>query len=341
MGQDDAESGGMTGEGQPAGPTVPGRREPVPGEPVPGEPVPAVRVQGPAGAAVRVRLDLAYDGTDFAGWARQPGLRTVQGVLEDALTTVLRLPAPARLTVAGRTDAGVHARGQIAHLDVPRDAWAALPGRSDRTPGESLVTRLAGVLGRGAVPRGSGDVVVHRAAEAPPGFDARFAALWRRYSYRIADDVAARDPLRRRDVVWHGRRLDVSAMGVAARLLLGEHDFAAYCKPREGATTIRTLLDLDWRRVPAGEPDAGLVVATVRADAFCHSMVRALVGASLAVGEGRRPSAWPAEVLASGGRQPSVTVAPAHGLTLEEVAYPTGDGLAERAARARAVRTLP
>nr|WP_098485504.1 tRNA pseudouridine synthase A [Georgenia soli] len=289
---------------------------------------------------MRVRLDLAYDGTEFAGWARQPGLRTVQGALEDALTTVLRLHRPARLTVAGRTDAGVHARGQVAHVDVPREAWEALPGRSDRTPAEALVSRLAGVLGRGGVPRGSSDVVVRRAGEAPPGFDARFSAVWRRYVYRVADATALRDPLRRRDVLWHGRELDVAAMDVAARLLLGEHDFAAYCKPREGATTIRTLLELEWRQVPAGEPDAGLVVATVRADAFCHSMVRALVGASLAVGEGRRPSSWPAEVLAAGVREPSVTVAPAHGLTLEEVAYPDDARLAERAAQARAVRTL-
>ncbi|WP_448073378.1 tRNA pseudouridine(38-40) synthase TruA [Georgenia yuyongxinii] len=290
---------------------------------------------------LRVRLDLSYDGAAFAGWAAQPGLRTVQGQLEDALATVLRLPEPARLTVAGRTDAGVHARGQVAHVDVPRPAWQALPGRSDRTPGEALVVRLAGVLGRGGVPRGASDVVVHRATEAPAGFDARFAAVWRRYAYRIADDVTHRDPLRRHDVVWHGRELDVAAMEAAAQRLLGEHDFAAYCKPREGATTIRTLLDLRWRRVPSGEPDAGLVVASVRADAFCHSMVRALVGACLAVGEGRRPVGWPAQVLAAAARDAAVTVAPAHGLTLEEVAYPADHELAARTVQARARRVLP
>ena len=290
---------------------------------------------------MRVRLDLAYDGSAFAGWAAQPGLRTVEGVLGAALTTVLRLPVPARLTVAGRTDAGVHARGQVAHVDVPAEAWAAVPGRSDRTPAQALVVRLAGVLGRGGSPRGASDVVVHRVAEAPAGFDARFAAVWRRYAYRIADDVRRRDPLRRHDVVWHGRALDVAAMDAAAQRLLGEHDFAAYCKPREGATTIRTLLDLRWRRVPDGEPDAGLVVAAVRADAFCHSMVRALVGACLAVGEGRRPVEWPAQVLAAGARDPAVTVAPAHGLTLEEVAYPADHELAARAVQARARRVLP
>lgn len=290
----------------------------------------------PADETVRLRLDLRYDGTDFAGWATQPGLRTVQGTLEDALTTVLRLPAPARLTVAGRTDAGVHARGQVAHLDVPAVAWHAVPGRSDRTPEEALASRLAGVLGRDARPRGAGDVVVHGVRVAPPGFDARFSAVWRRYAYRVADTPAARDPLRRRDVLWHGRPLDVGAMDVAAQWLRGEHDFAAYCKPREGATTIRTLEELRWER----QAD-GLVVATVRADAFCHSMVRALVGASLAVGEGRRPVDWPAAVLAASRRDPGVTVVAAHGLTLEEVGYPADAELATRAQQARNVRTLP
>ncbi len=295
----------------------------------------------PDGGLVRVRLDLRYDGSAFAGWARQPGQRTVQETLENALTTVLRLATPARLTVAGRTDAGVHARGQVAHLDVPRAAWAAVPGRSDRPPEEALVSRLAGVLGRAGRPRGAGDVVVRRAAVAPPGFDARFSAVWRRYKYRVADTVAARDPLRRHDVLWHGRALDVSAMDVAAQWLLGEHDFAAYCKPREGATTIRTLQQLRWERAPAGAADEGLVVATVRADAFCHSMVRALVGASLAVGEGRRPVDWPATVLAARRRDPGIAVVAPHGLTLEEVGYPPEGELAARAARARNVRTLP
>src|SRR5699024_6128609 len=140
----------------------------------------------------------------------------------------------------GRTDAGVHARGQVAHVDVPRSSWLALPGRGEHQPEQALVSRLSGVLGRGGRPRGSSDVVVVRARVAPPGFDARFSALWRRYAYRIADDVARRDPLRRADVLWHRHTLDVGAMDLAAQLLCGEHDFAAFCKPREGATTIRT-----------------------------------------------------------------------------------------------------
>jgi tRNA pseudouridine38-40 synthase len=277
---------------------------------------------------VRIRLDLAYDGSGFAGWASQPGLRTVQGDLQAALAVVLRLPDQPRLVVAGRTDAGVHARGQVAHVDLPVEAWSAVPGRSAREPGRALVDRLSAVLGA--------DVVVHRAAPAPAEFDARFAALWRRYAYRIADDVTQRDPLHRTDILWHRRALDVAAMAAAADRLLGEHDFAAFCRPRDGATTIRELQSFSWGRTPAGT-----TVAAVRADAFCHSMVRALVGACLAVGEGRRPVEWPAQVLAGGRRDPAVAVAPACGLTLEEVAYPADHELAARVAAARRVRTLP
>ncbi|GAA2719784.1 tRNA pseudouridine(38-40) synthase TruA [Cellulomonas aerilata] len=280
----------------------------------------------------RIRLDLAYDGTDFAGWARQPGLRTVQGTLEDALARVLRLDPAPRVTVAGRTDAGVHARGQVAHVDLPEDAWAAVPGRSTRPPEDALLARLTGVLPR--------DVVVHRTRVAAPGFDARFSALRRRYAYRVADRPDLRDPLRRHHVLWHARALDAAAMHAAAVDLVGHHDFAAYCKPREGATTIRTLEVFDWER-PTGGPDAGLVVATVQADAFCHSMVRALVGASIAVGEGRRPVDWPAGLLAGRRRDPGGAVVPPHGLTLEEVAYPDDAELEARARQTRAVRVAP
>lgn len=294
----------------------------------------ASAVEDPHAAYVRVRVDLAYDGTGFAGWARQPGLRTVQGVVEDALTVVLRTehrgePSP-RVTVAGRTDAGVHARGQVMHVDVTRATWAAVPGRSDRSPAQSLAIRLTGLL--------PPDVVVRSVSEAPEGFDARFSALARRYVYRICDDPELRDPLRRHHVLWNRRPLDVAAMDEGAALVLGRHDFAAYCKPRPGATTIRTLDELSWTRPDQG-PDAGLVVATVRADAFCHSMVRALVGASVAVGEHRRPVTWPAELLVGGRRDPSGRVIAAHGLTLEEVVYPSAAEMALQAARTRAKRS--
>ena len=263
-------------------------------------------------AAVRIRLDLGYDGTGFSGWARQPGRRTVQETLEDALARVLSLPQPASLTVAGRTDAGVHARGQVAHADIPADRWAAA--------GPAAVRRLARLL--------PPDVRVHRAAPALPGFDARFAALWRRYAYRVCDDPALADPLARHRTLWHRSLLDLEVMNGAARAFLGEHDFAAFCRRREGASTVRTLLRLDWARTgPA------VAEATVVADAFCHNMVRALVGAMLKVGEGSRPPGWPAEVLAARARDPAVPVLPPHGLCLEEVGYPADAGLATRGAR--------
>jgi tRNA pseudouridine38-40 synthase len=277
---------------------------------------------------MRIRLDCAYDGTDFSGWAAQPGLRTVEGELSAALNTLLRSPEPVRLTVAGRTDAGVHARGQVVHLDVDGAAWAALPGRSTRPPHEAALTRL-----RGIVPA---DLVVHAVTPAPDGFDARFSALRRRYLYRLCDDPAALDPLRRRDTVVHKRRLDVEAMDVAARKLLGLNDFGAFCKRREGATTVRTLVEHSWRRGPDG-----VLEATVIGDAFCHSMVRSLVGAVVPVGEGRRPVEWPEQVMRTGVRDPRVVVMPPHGLSLEEVTYPPDVELAARAEQARAVRILP
>ena len=262
---------------------------------------------------MRLRIDLSYDGTDFRGWAAQPGLRTVQGTLEVALATVLRLPEVS-VVCAGRTDTGVHARGQVAHVDLPDEAYD-----------EGLERRLNGIL--------PPDLRVRAVSQAPEGFDARFSAVWRRYGYRVADAPALVDPLTRNHVLARPRPLDVGAMAEASRPLLGLHDFAAFCKRREGATTIRTLLDLTWAR-----DAAGLAVATVRADAFCHHMVRSLVGCLLAVGEGRRPVGWPAEVLTAAVRDSAVAVVPAHGLTLEEVGYPDHDELAAQAGRARSRR---
>ncbi|MER5862577.1 tRNA pseudouridine(38-40) synthase TruA [Kitasatospora sp. NPDC002040] len=283
---------------------------------------------GPAEGRVRIRLDLAYQGAEFSGWARQRGRRTVQEELESALQVVTRNPEPFALTVAGRTDAGVHARGQVAHVDLPVELWAE--------HGEKLLRRLAGRL--------PADVRVYRLTEAPAGFDARFAAIWRRYAYRVADHQGGVDPLLRGHVLWHDRPLDVEKMNEAARLLLGEHDFAAYCKKREGATTIRTLLELHWDRVPAdpyAAQEGTLAVATVRADAFCHNMVRALVGAMLLVGDGHRPVEFPGQVLAGRVRNSAVNVVRPYGLTLEEVGYPADDQLAERNRLARRMRTLP
>ncbi len=276
---------------------------------------------------VRLRLDLAYDGTDFSGWAAQPGLRTVEATLSAALTTVLRAGAPVRLVVAGRTDAGVHARGQVAHADVDPEALATLAGRSDRTPADALRTRLTGLVGA--------DLAVRAVSLAPQGFDARFSATSRCYLYRLADDLATPDPLRRRDTANVKGRLDEHRLAEAAYRLVGLRDFAAFCRRREGATTIRTLLRYTWER-----QDDGVLAATVVADAFCHSMVRSLVGAVLPVGQGRQDVGWAAEVLAAGRRDAAVRVMPPHGLSLEAVEYPPDDELADRAAQSRSVRTL-
>ncbi|MEU0931358.1 tRNA pseudouridine(38-40) synthase TruA [Streptomyces malaysiensis] len=269
---------------------------------------------------VRVRLDLAYDGQEFSGWAEQRERRTVQGELEGALRTVTRSSETFELTVAGRTDAGVHARGQVAHVDLPEELWAEHR--------DKLLRRLAGRLPH--------DVRVWKVAEAPPGFNARFSAIWRRYAYRVTDHPGGVDPLLRGHVLWHDWPLDVAAMNAASERLLGEHDFAAYCKKRDGATTIRTLQRLEWARGADG-----VITATVRADAFCHNMVRSLVGALLFVGDGHRPPDWPAKVLAAGVRDSAVHVVRPHGLTLEEVGYPADGQLAARNRESRNKRSLP
>lgn len=258
---------------------------------------------------MRLRLDLSYDGTGFRGWATQPGLRTVQGEIEAALATILRRDVGPQLTVAGRTDAGVHARGQVAHVDL------------DAVDPATLERRLRRIL--------PPDIALRGLDVAPEGFDARFAALERRYVYRICDAPAGPDPLARTAVVAHPRPLDTTAMDAAAAHLVGEHDFASFCRRREGATTIRTLLELSTVRT------AGLLETTVRADAFCHSMVRALMGALVAVGEGRFAPEWAAQVLAGRARDARVKVMPAHGLVLEEVVYPPDGALAARALEAR------
>lgn len=238
----------------------------------------------------------------------------MQGLLEDALQTVLRSPDRVPVTCAGRTDTGVHARGQVTHFDSEA---AVEPHR--------LFRALNGVL--------SADIAVTAVTAAPEGFDARFGAIARRYVYRLCDDASAWDPLTRGHVLRVARPLDVERMNVAAAQLLGEHDFAAFCKKREGASTVRALLDFSWRRT-----GPGLLEGTVIADAFCHSMVRALVGSMIPVGDGRREIDWPGAVLKTRTRDSAVAVVPAHGLTLEEVRYPADNELAARALQARQVR---
>lgn len=244
----------------------------------------------------------------------QPGLRTVCGVLVDALSRVLR--EPVALTVAGRTDSGVHATGQVAHADLP-----AAPDAP------RLVRRLARLL--------PPDVRVRAITPVPAAFDARFAALRRHYRYRVATAPHGADPLRARDTLAWPHPLDLDAVHAASAGLLGEHDFAAFCRRREGATTVRALQQLDW----AAAPD-GVVTVAVAADAFCHSMVRSLVGALLDVGRGRRGVDWPADLLTRRERASEVPVAPAHGLTLVAVDYPADADLEARAAQTRRVRQV-
>ena len=288
------------------------------------------------GGFVRLRLDIAYDGTDFAGWALQAGQRTVTGVLDDALSTVFRVPV--QLRAAGRTDAGVHATGQVAHVDVPTDALSNAYPRIRRKGGPGsdvaaeaapeflpLVRRLARFL--------PSEVRVLDINRAAAGFDARFSALRRHYVYRLSTAPFGVEPQEARYVAAWPRPLDVDAMSVASRDLVGLHDFAAFCRQREGATTIRDLQRLDW----SGDGDR--VTAYVTADAFCWSMVRSLVGALLAVGEHRREPGWCATLLTSTQRSSAFAAAPPHGLTLVGVDYPPDDQLAVRTKVTRDLRS--
>lgn len=273
-----------------------------------------VSASAEAHETTRLRLDIAYDGTDFSGWARQPGRRTVCGEIEEKLSAIVRTPV--LLTVAGRTDAGVHASGQVAHVDVPS---AVLPDDPSR-----WVRRLARFLPR--------DVRVTGISVAPEHFDARFSAIRRHYEYRLTTAVYGAEPLRARDTVAWPKAVDLDAMQRASQSLLGLHDFAAFCKRREGATTVRELQRYDWTR------EGDILTAYVSADAFCWSMVRSLVGAALAVGEGRRSVEWMTALLDERERAASVAVAPAHGLSLVRVDYPADEELAARNAATREMR---
>ncbi|MFY2858347.1 tRNA pseudouridine(38-40) synthase TruA [Mycobacterium sp. THU-M104] len=275
---------------------------------------------------VRLRLDIAYDGTEFAGWAAQVGQRTVAGVLDEALTTVFRTPV--RLRGAGRTDAGVHASGQVAHADLPAATLPNAESRSRRA-GEPEFLPLLRRLGR-FLPA---DVRVLEISRAPSGFDARFSALRRHYRYRLSTAPYGVQPQQARYVTAWPRLLDLEAMTTASRDLLGLHDFAAFCRHRANATTIRDLQRFEWSR------EGDVITADVTADAFCWSMVRSLVGALLAVGEHRRPACWCRELLAATVRSSDFAAAPARGLTLIGVDYPPEGQLAERNSVTRDMRT--
>jgi len=264
---------------------------------------------------VRIRIDLSYDGTSFHGWAVQPGLRTVQGEVQRALAMVLRREA--WVTCAGRTDTGVHARGQVIHVELTEDEFVAGAGRAAGAPSEGWVRKLNGIL--------DPDVRVHVVRVVPEAFDARFSALWRRYAYRVADRPTAYDPLTRNHVLHWPRPLDLGVMNTAAADLLGLNDYTSFCKHREGATSIRRIERLDWSR-----DEHGIATMTVLADAFCHSMVRSLVGCLVAIGEGRKDVGWAAAMLARAERSSDIHIASPRGLTLEEVGYPPDAELAAR-----------
>lgn len=293
---------------------------------------------------LRLRIDLAYDGTQFKGWAAQPGLRTVQGEVEAALALVARQNLS--VTVAGRTDAGVHARHQVIHVDFPAEVWSQLLRSADDASGlsvdeqraQSVVRRFNSLLARAygqwcanravVALKGISDIIVYSCQVVGNDFDARFAALSRRYTYRVAP-IGSLVPSRRFDVAVVAEALNVQAMQEAAGKLLGEHDFLSFCKPREGATTIRTLMALDI------EEHGGEVAFHVQADAFCHSMVRSLVGALLEVGTGKKDIAWPAQLLQNPSRDMAAPLAPPQGLSLENIEYPAPDQWAARVAQSR------
>lgn len=253
----------------------------------------------------RLRIDLAYDGSNFAGWAKQPDRRTVQECIEEALAKISRI-SPETI-VAGRTDAGVHATGQVIHVDIPESVLL-----------DDLVYKLNRILDE--------DVRIHNISIAPEAFHARFSALRRYYRYKILDENKVLDPLSRIDVATWYRPLDVNVMNKTSALLLGEYDFAAFCKFRDGATTIRTLEKYEWKRNAQGILEADIV-----ADAFCYSMVRNLVGAVVCVADGRFDPEWIVGVLNNKERVSDSLVFPARGLTLYQVDYPSDGELLERA----------
>ncbi len=311
---------------------------------------------------VRLRLDLAYDGGAFYGWARQPTLRTVQGELEQALHTILRVSAddpdePLRLTVAGRTDTGVHALHQVCHLDVGEATLQRCVGHMGVPAPEALFRRLSRMV--------PDDIAIHALSVAPEGFDARFSALERTYVYRICDDARPVDPRMRGFVLALDDRLDLDAMNAAAAMTIGLHDFGSFATPNPGGTTIREVKQAHWSRIPVSPlvpggagcdraasgagtaggytvpaAESGLVCFTIVADAFARNMVRSLVNACVKVGQGRKDLNWFAEKMATPLREGSTGPIAPQGLTLEHVAYPPDDHLAARAEAIRAKRTL-
>lgn len=276
------------------------------------------------GGFTRLRIDFGYDGTDFFGWSKQPELRTIQGAFLEALTQIFgESEIDFSLRVAGRTDAGVHALHQVAHFDLTQVQLARL--------GRETISDIAYKLNR-LLPN---DIRVTAVGVAPAGFDARFGAINRRYRYRLADNLAFKNPLETRFTLDVAGALDTDAMTEAGAQLLGLHDFASFCKPREGSTTIRELQEITVSR---GQGE--VVEIEIQADAFCHNMVRSIVGALIAVGQGRATPAKVKQLLEQTNREGSYKVVSPHGLSLMKIGYPADDQLAAQAEKAQNLRTL-
>lgn len=281
------------------------------------------------GGMTRLRIDLAYDGKGFAGWAKQPGLRTVQGELERAIALIIRKePGQVSATVAGRTDSGVHARAQVCHIDVGDDDLTRLRGRADIDG--AIARKLNGVLKR----FDARDVVVHSVTRVSQYFDARFSALSRRYEYRVRPVDVRQNPLDRHFTVDLNYSINLDLLQAASDTFLGLKDFTSYCKAREGATAVRTLLDFTWT-----VHENGVLSAKISADAFCHSMVRSLVGAALAVASGSLTIEELNRITLDRKRTSEIYVMPPEGLSLESVEYPGDREFAERAQQTRSRRS--
>ncbi len=263
----------------------------------------------------RLRIDLAYDGTNYAGWAKQPDQRTLQGSVEEVLEKLVRIPV--NTVVAGRTDAGVHASGQVLHVDIP-----AILEASRYRPDEDIWDfdhfkfRLNQMLME--------DIRILKVASAPANFDARFTATSRHYRYKLLDGNRDLAPLRRFDTATWFRPLEIDLMNEASAALLGKRDFFTFCRFREGGSTVRTLQEFRWSR-----DSDGFVICDIAADGFGWNMVRNLVGAAVCVGEGRFEVSWMSEILSRATRISDSYVFPARGLTLALVDYPDDGTLAD------------
>ncbi|MEI6120823.1 MAG: tRNA pseudouridine(38-40) synthase TruA [Actinomycetes bacterium] len=256
-----------------------------------------IPVLNPEGGFRRLQINFSYDGTDFQGWAKQPNYRTIQGVLEELIGKIVR--AKVDCVTAGRTDAGVHATGAVLHVDIPEQ--------------ELDIANFAFKLNRIL----EEDIRITSVREAPEGFHARYSAIARHYEYKIADGDRPISPLERHFVADWYRPLDLELLRASSHSLLGTHDFAAFCKWRENATTIRTLKDFSWNR-----DESGLLIAHICADGFGYNMVRNLVGAAVCVGEKRYDLDWIRRVLTEKSRVSDSYVFPSRGLTLVKVDYP-------------------